>query len=82
MNGGHCFVYGPHRRITATLASRRASASKTALMKAVVPMLRQEIFSGGMPAIFKTSRTAISIPSETSGVVGALNWASTPLEGS
>ena len=75
-------MYGPEMRTTATFVSRRASASSTALMNAVVPMLTHETLSGGTDAVVITCRTAFSMPSDTFAVVGALNWASTPRVGS
>ncbi|EKM56954.1 uncharacterized protein PHACADRAFT_254370 [Phanerochaete carnosa HHB-10118-sp] len=72
MNGGHCLVYGPQMRMTATFDSLRASCSRTALMKAVVPMLTQDTAEGDTFAAFKSSWMAASMPSETLSVVGAL----------
>ena len=78
MNGGHCRVYGPQMRITATFDNLRASCSSTALMNAVVPMLTQDTEDGDTLAEPSSSRMALSIPSETFGVVDALKCASPP----
>ena len=58
--------------MTATFARRRASASNTAFMKAVVPMLTEVTSDGVVAADLRTSRIAFSMPLETSVVVGAL----------